>query len=98
MLDSKYASAACEERNKLSYMKNLRLYGPSLSMRFNCLKAIEALRGDSLLSTTQFPGVTGTHLINAGRMTSESPSGFELGTAGLGIQRPNHYNNWEDLC
>ena len=32
-------------------------------MWFNCLKAKEPLRGDSLLFNTQSPGVPGTHLI-----------------------------------
>ena len=35
---------------------------------FDCLKATEPLQEDSLLFTTQSPGVTGTHLINLGRM------------------------------
>ena len=30
--------------------------------------------------------------------TLEQPSSFEPGTSGLGIQRPNHYDNWEDVC
>ena len=34
-------------------------------MGFNCFKATETLRGDSLLFTTQFPGVPGTHLHEA---------------------------------
>ena len=49
-------------------------------MRFNCLKATEQLRGDSLLFTT---------LIWEGRKagsTLEPPSGFEHGTTELGIQ------------
>ena len=37
-------------------------------MGFNCLKATEPLRGDSLLFTIQFPGVYGTQLIDLGRM------------------------------
>ena len=44
-------------------MQRLKLYGPFLQMGFNCLKATEPLRGDSLLFTTQFPGFPGTHLI-----------------------------------
>ena len=35
---------------------------------FDCLKATEPLRGDSLLFTTQFPRFPNTHLINLGRM------------------------------
>ena len=37
-------------------------------MRFNCLKHAKPLEGDSLLFTTQSPGVPGTHLINFGGM------------------------------
>ena len=35
---------------------------------FNCLKATESLRGDSLLFTTKSPGVPGVHLIDLGMM------------------------------
>ena len=49
-------------------MKNLKLYDPFLWMGFNCLKAIEPLCGNSLLFTTQFPKVYGTHLTDPGRM------------------------------
>ena len=63
-------------------------------MVFNCLKATEPLWGDSLLFTTKSPGVPGTHLIDLGMMKGElnlePPDGFEPGTPGLGIQRPNH--------
>ena len=31
-------------------------------------------------------------------MNLELPSGFEPGTPQVGIQRPNHYVNWEDVC
>ena len=44
------------------------LYGPFLCMGFNCVKATEPHRGDSLLFTTQFPGFPGTHVIDLGRM------------------------------
>ena len=37
-------------------------------MGFNCLKAKEPLEGGSLLFTTQFPEIPGTHLINLARM------------------------------
>ena len=37
-------------------------------MGFNCLKATEPLRGGSLLFTTEFPEIPGTHLIDLGRM------------------------------
>ena len=46
----------------------LKLYDPFLWMGFNCLKATEPLRGDSLLFTTKFPAIPGTHLIDLGRM------------------------------
>ena len=49
-------------------MKNLKLYGPFLSMGFNCLKITEPLRRDSLVFTTYSPGVSGTHLIDPGMM------------------------------
>ena len=38
--------------------KILDLYGPFLKMGLNCLKAIEPLRGDSLLFTDRFPGIS----------------------------------------
>ena len=38
--------------------------------RARCVKATERLRRDSLLFTTQFPGVPGTHLIDLERMKS----------------------------
>ena len=44
------------------------LYNPFLWMGFNCLKATEPLRGDSLLFTTWHPELPGTHLVNLGRM------------------------------
>ena len=54
------------------------------------LKAKEPLRGGSLLFTTKFPGVPGTHLhlIKLGWMAElnlKLPSGFEPGTSGLEI-------------
>ena len=36
--------------------------------RFNCLKPTKPLNGDSLIFTTQSPGVPGTHLIDLRRM------------------------------
>ena len=51
-------------------MKNLKLYDSFLWMGFNCLKATEPLRGDSLFFTTQSPGSPGTHLINFDGMKS----------------------------
>ena len=67
MFDSVLNTLLCKELgSKSSYMKNIKLYGPILWMGPNCLKDAEPLRGDSLLFTTQFPGVPGTHLINFG--------------------------------
>ena len=43
---------------------------------------LEPLRGGSLLFTTKFPEIPGTHFIDLG--------GFEHGTPGLGIQRLDH--------
>ena len=31
-------------------------------------------------------------------LTLEPPSGFEPGAPRLGIQCPNHYVKWEDVC
>ena len=39
-----------------------------LRMGLNCLKATEPLQGGTLLFTTKFPEIPGTHLINLGRM------------------------------
>ena len=46
----------------------LKLFGPFLRIGFNCLKAREPLRGDSLLFTTKSPEDPSTHFINLGRM------------------------------
>ena len=43
---------------------SLKLYGPFLWIGFTCLKAAEPIRGDSLLLTTKFSIVRGTHLIS----------------------------------
>ena len=53
------------------------------------------LREGSLLFTTKFPDIPGTHFNDLGRMkkaesTLEPPSGFEHRTSGLEIQRLNH--------
>ena len=48
--------------------KKKKLYGPLLWMGFNFLKAVEPLRGCSILLTIQFPGVPGTQLINLRKM------------------------------
>ena len=55
------------------YLENLffigKKTGPLFMDGFNFLKAAtEPLRGDSLLLTTQSPGVPGTHLIDLERM------------------------------
>ena len=67
---------------KIIWLFSKNLYGPFLWMGFNCLKATELTRGESLLFTTQFPGVLGTHLIDLWKAEStlEPPSGFEAGT------------------
>ena len=41
-----------------------KLYGPFLWIGFCCLKATEPLRGGSLLFTTKFPEIPGTHFID----------------------------------
>ena len=52
---------------------------------------LEPLRGGSLLFTTKFPEIPGTHFIDLGkRATLEPHIGFEHETPGLGIQRLNH--------
>ena len=55
---------------------------------------LEPLRGGSLLFTTKFPEIPGTHFMDLGRMNGwvvlEPPSGFEHETPGSGIQRLNH--------
>ena len=57
----------CEIWSKLNLKK--QLYGPFLRTELNCLRALEPLRGDSLLFTTQFQEIPGTQLIDIGRMT-----------------------------
>ena len=54
--------------NEVEIKNFLKLYDPFLWMGFNCLKATEPLRGDSLLFTTKFPAIPGTHLIDLERM------------------------------
>ena len=67
---------------------------------------LQPLRGGSLLFTTQFPEIPGTHFIDLegwkAELTLELPSGFEHWTPGLGIQRLNHlaiapYNKNQEL-
>ena len=48
------------------FLKN-KLYGPFLWMGFNCLKT-RATWGGSLLFTTKFPVIPGTHFVDLGRM------------------------------
>ena len=57
-----------KKKNKLIVSNFPNFTVPFLWMGFNCLKATEPLRGDSLLFTIQFPGVPGTQLIDLGRM------------------------------
>ena len=64
-------------------------------MGFNCLKHTKPLEGDSLLFTTQSPGVPGTHLINFGGMKGwnnlnlEATKQIWISNSGLGIQHLN---------
>ena len=55
---------------------------------------LEPLRGGSLLFTTKFPEIPGTHFIDLGRMKGWADLGaahcFEHGTSGLGIQHLSH--------
>ena len=72
--------------------KNKTLW-PLIWMGFISLKTTESLWGNSLLFTSQFSGVPGTHLIKEGlkvELILEPPNGFELGTPGLGVQCLNH--------
>ena len=62
---------------KKTFFKN-KFYGSFSYMGFNCFKARrEPLQGHSLLFTTKFPGVPGTHFISLRRMR-------------MGIKRFNH--------
>ena len=61
-------------------LTNQELDDPFLWMGFNCFKAKEPLQGASLLFTTQFPEIPGTHLIHLRSQPcsgSKTPSGFE---------------------
>ena len=55
---------------------------------------LEPLQGGSLLFTTKFPDIPGTHFIDLegwkAESTLEPPSGFEPGTPGLEIQHLNY--------
>ena len=92
-----YISVACkEQRNKVSYIKNLKHYGPFLWMRFNFLKATEPLPGDSWLFTAQSPGVPGTLLINFNGLKDRDNHDLEatlqiwIWDPVMGIQHLNH--------
>ena len=56
--------------------------------------SLESLRGGSLLFTTKFPEIVGTHFIDLGKVKDwvdlGAPSGFKHGTTELGIHRLNH--------
>ena len=52
----------------LCSLEKKKRFGPFLWMGFNCLKTTEPLRGGSVLCTTKFPKLPGTHLIDLGRM------------------------------
>ena len=45
-----------------------KICGPFLWVGFNCLKATEPIRGDSLVFTIKFTKIPGTYLINFRRM------------------------------
>ena len=68
---------------KTFFLKNL--YGSFLWMEFNCLKATKPLQRGSLLFST-----SSQNFLVLIWSTSERLSGFEHGTPGLGIYRPNH--------
>ena len=59
-------------KQKQSLKKN---YGPFLWMGFSTASRLEPLRGGSLLFTTKFPEIPGTHFIGLGRMKG----GVDLG-------------------
>ena len=54
-------------------------------MGFSCLKATEPLQGVSLLFTTDFPYIPGTHLINLGRWMADQSTLDQLKCFELGI-------------
>ena len=83
----------CEERHipsEIHYSKK-KLYGPFLWIGLNCLKAIETLRGDSLLFTTKSPEIPSNHLSELRRMKVWVEYGV---TQYLSRRKINHdYNN-----
>ena len=66
------------------------LYGPFYAWG-SIASRLEPLWGGSLLFTTKVPEIPGTHFIDLegwmAESTLESPSDFEHGTPGLGIQQ-----------
>ena len=76
-----YGIAKWRETNLVPVCFYFKLYGPFYEWVATVSRLHSHYEG-SLLVTTQFPGVPGTHL--------EPPSGIEPKTPGLGIQCPNH--------
>ena len=64
-------------------MNKKQFYGPFLWMRFNYPKGTEPPQVNSLIYTTKFREILGTHLIDLGKMKTETimepPSGFKSG-------------------
>ena len=63
---TKHVSASKLYKNKLVIKK--KLYGPFLIDGVQLSQGLEPFRGDSLLFTTEFPEIPGTHFIDLGRM------------------------------
>ena len=82
---SKFPHKKQEHQESLIQAEKRKLYSPFLWIGFNCINAIEPLRGDNLLSTIKSRGSSGTHLIDIGRvkahLTMELPSSFEFETS-----------------
>ena len=74
-------------------VKTFKIYGPFYGWG-STASTLDPLREGSLLFTTKFPEIPGTHFIDLegwkAESTLELPTGFEHGTPGLGIQRLNH--------
>ena len=64
-------------------MNKKQFYGSFLWMGFNCPKGTEPPQVNSLVYTTKFREILGTHLIDLGKMKDgeimEPPSGFKSG-------------------
>ena len=60
--------------------------------RVKCHKSAEAIQADSLLLTTESPGVPGTHSIHLGKVKGQVKLGatYWYSTPGLGIQSSNY--------